>query len=57
MVDYIMESPEIAKTHLTEIYKLIKEMIGDKTTKVITYQMPTYKAKKNVVQILATKNM
>lgn len=55
MVDYILSSPEIAQPHLTEVYNLLEELLGDKTTKVTAFQMPTYRAKKNVVYFNATK--
>ncbi|WOO87707.1 DUF1801 domain-containing protein [Mollicutes bacterium LVI A0039] len=54
ITEYIMMQDKMRHDHLWEIYELIESLIGDKTTKTMAYQMPTYKAKHNVVHFSAT---
>lgn len=56
MTEYIVMSPVKAQAHLTEVYNLLEELLGDKTTKVYSFQMPTYKANHNVIHFNASKN-
>lgn len=56
MTEYIVMSPPKAQAHLTEVYNLLEALLGDKTTKVISFQMPTYKANHNVIHFNASKN-
>lgn len=54
ITEYIMTSPAKAHEHLWAIYNILEEVIGDNTTKVLSYQMPTYKAKRNVIHFNAS---
>lgn len=56
ITEYILEQPEIAQAHLIKTYELIEMLIGQKCSKCFSYQMPTYKAKRNVVHFAAFKN-
>lgn len=53
---YISSSPVIAQDHLWQIYDILEAVIGDKTIKTLSYQMPTYKAKRNVIHFSANKS-
>ncbi len=55
ITEYIMTSPAKAHEHLWAVYNILEEIIGADTTKVLSYQMPTYKAKRNVIHFNATK--
>lgn len=56
MTEYIANSPLKAQEHLIQVYSILEEIIGAETTKTFAYQMPTYKAKHNVIHFNASKN-
>ncbi len=56
IIAYILRQPVVAQNHLFTTYELIESLLGDKCIKCMSYQMPTYKAKHNVIHFAAFKN-
>lgn len=56
ITEYIMNCPARTHEHLWAIYNILEELLGVDTTKTFAYQMPTYKAQRNVIHFVATKN-
>lgn len=52
-IDYILSQPQTHQDHLQQTYQILEQLLGDKTTKTMAYQMPTYKAKRNVIHFAA----
>lgn len=55
MTEYILRQDNKAQDHLWIVYNIFEELLGDKTTKTMAYQMPTYKAKRNVIHFNCSK--
>ncbi len=55
ITEYILMQEAVAQDHLWEVYNLLENLLGDKTEKAMAYQMPTYKAKRNVIHFNASK--
>lgn len=55
IVDYIESQPESTKEKLYELYRAIKEVIPDATEK-ISWNMPTFTGKKDIVHFAAHKH-
>lgn len=53
---YIEEFPEEIQNKLTEMYNTIKEVVPDETIEKISWKMPTFYLKENLVHFAANKN-
>lgn len=53
--DYINHQDEDKQCLLNEIYKIIKKELPD-AEETFSYQMPTFKVKKNIIHFAAQKN-
>lgn len=51
--DYILSQPADIQERLIIIYNLINDLIGSDTTEVISFQMPTFKGKHNIIHFAA----
>ncbi len=55
ITEYILMQEPSTHDHLWEVYNLLESLLGDKTEKTMAYQMPTYKAKRNVIHFNCSK--
>ncbi len=56
MLDYILKQDEQYHSHLMQVYEILETTLGKHCEKIISYQMPTYKAKRNVIHFACFKN-
>lgn len=55
ITEYILEQEPRTQEHLWAVYEILEELLGPVTEKTIAYQMPTYKAKRNVIHFNCSK--
>lgn len=55
MTEYILMQEQKAHEHLWKIYNVLEELLAETTTKTMSYQMPTYRARRNVIHFNCSK--
>lgn len=55
MTEYILMQEPKAQDHLWKVYNILEQSLGDTTEKTMAYQMPTYKARRNVIHFNCSK--
>lgn len=57
MTEYILMQEPKAQDHLWKVCNILEQLLGDTTEKIMAYQIPSYKARRNVIHFNCSSNM